>query len=188
MYFRLILISFSIFLLQNFSFFDKSPKRGSVISGKNKPQPQSEDCIQITEFLCCRMIWGHSTLPPQASVGELYSTIHTRRRKTKGGSHFAWERGWGDPNQITAQKLWYSIYYTPFPTSVQLCPRSEISFPLRGRWRKVAHFKLNSILLIVMPISLSPCSPWIKARTMNRYTSSIPSRQKEQRRSSDMFD
>ncbi len=29
--------------------------------------------------------------------------------RERGGSHFARESGWGDPNHTTAQKLWYSI-------------------------------------------------------------------------------
>ncbi len=27
------------------------------------------------------------------------------------------DRGWGEPNHTTAQKLWYSVYYTPFTGS-----------------------------------------------------------------------
>jgi len=57
---------------------------------------------EYRSFLCCRMILGHP--PPQASVSELYIEGVERQR---GGSHFALEREWGDPNHMTA--LWYSI-------------------------------------------------------------------------------
>jgi hypothetical protein len=72
---------------------------------------------RLPEFLCCRMIWGHP--PLQASVGELYIK-GVERQRGGGGAIFAiftWERECGpvrDPNHTTAQKLWYSTYYTPF--------------------------------------------------------------------------
>jgi hypothetical protein len=65
--------------------------------------------IEYRSFLCCRMILGHP--PHQASVSELYIEGIERQR---GGSHFVLEREWGDPIHTTGQKLWYSIFYTPF--------------------------------------------------------------------------
>jgi hypothetical protein len=42
----------------------------------------------------------------------------------EGLKPFARERGWGDPNHTTAQKLWHSIFYTPF-TAVRIIEKDR---------------------------------------------------------------
>jgi hypothetical protein len=71
--------------------------------------------IEYQSF-CAVVLFGASRPPTPAnecSCRRAIQYIHTGSRKTEGGSNFAWVRGWGDPNRTTAQKLWYSICYTP---------------------------------------------------------------------------
>jgi hypothetical protein len=58
---------------------------------------------RVPELLCCRMTLG---LPPTPSV----------QKHREGGAISHGKGGWGDPNHKKAQKLWHSLYCTPFTT------------------------------------------------------------------------
>jgi hypothetical protein len=64
---------------------------------------------RVPEFLCCRLIWGHPPLPPQANVGVLYIQGAERQR---GGEQFRTGKGVGEPksHHSTETLVLYILY------------------------------------------------------------------------------
>jgi hypothetical protein len=99
------------------------------------PNRKGSIVYRVPDFLCCL---SYDLVPPpsQGSVGELHM-------EGGGGSHFARERGWGDPNHTTAQNLWYSLYDPNHFASANYC----VSVLPRGTKRCRLYWLTNSALV-----------------------------------------
>ncbi len=72
-------------------------------------KPHSKcDCNLIPIRDSFILSWNNSIYTATRCIGPRINFCITRR----GGSHFARERGWGDPNHTTAQSFWHSLYNT----------------------------------------------------------------------------